>query len=120
VPGLVLPTEPEWARTNWQSYCVRLPESIDQRQAMQAMLDEGIATRRGIMCAHLEPVYQAAGSWRCAQVGCGPAASCPNLLESERAQKTGVILPLFSQMTEAQQDRVALSLRQACRAGKQS
>jgi dTDP-4-amino-4,6-dideoxygalactose transaminase len=120
VPGLVLPTEPKWARTNWQSYCVRLPESIDQRQAMQAMLDDGIATRRGIMCAHLEPAYQSAGSWRCAQVGCRPEASCPNLLESERVQKTGVILPLFSQMTEEQQDRVVLSLRQACRAGNQS
>jgi dTDP-4-amino-4,6-dideoxygalactose transaminase len=120
VPGLVLPTEPEWARTNWQSYCVRLPKNIDQRRAMQTMLDDGIATRRGIMCAHLEPAYQVAGSWRCAQVGCRPEASCPNLLESERAQKTGVILPLFSPMTEAQQDRVVLSLRQACRAGKQS
>ncbi len=66
IPGLILPTEPEWARSNWQSYCVRLPENTDQRQVMQAMLDEGIATRRGIMCAHLEPAYSAAGSWRCA------------------------------------------------------
>ena len=28
VPGLVLPAEPEWARTNWQSYCVRLPKNV--------------------------------------------------------------------------------------------
>jgi dTDP-4-amino-4,6-dideoxygalactose transaminase len=114
IPGLVLPAEPEWARTNWQSYCVRLPEATDQRQVMQHMLDEGIATRRGIMCAHLEPAYSGPATWRCAQVECRPDGSCPNLAESERAQSRGVILPLFSQMTEEQQDRVAMALRQAC------
>jgi perosamine synthetase len=114
IPGLVLPAEPEWARTNWQSYCVRLPEATNQRQVMQHMLDEGIATRRGIMCAHLEPAYSAPATWRCAQIECKPDGSCPNLAESERAQSRGVILPLFSQITEEQQDRVARALRQAC------
>ena len=41
MPGLTLPVEPEWARTNWQSYCVRLPDGLDQREVMQEMLDEG-------------------------------------------------------------------------------
>jgi perosamine synthetase len=119
IPGVILPTEPEWARTNWQSYCVRLPDSANQRQVMQTMLDEDIATRRGIMCAHLEPAYGGDGTWRRAQVGCKPGASCPNLLESERAQSSGLILPLFSQMTEEQQERVASSLRRACSGGSQ-
>lgn len=114
IPGLVLPAEPEGVRTNWQSYCVRLPENTDQRTVMQKMLDEGIATRRGIMCAHLEPAYRDLATWRCAQVECKPGGSCPNLGESERAQNQGVILPLFSQMTEDQQDRVAVALRHAC------
>src|SRR5262249_39028072 len=26
--GLILPFEPEWARSNWQSYCVRLPDKV--------------------------------------------------------------------------------------------
>jgi dTDP-4-amino-4,6-dideoxygalactose transaminase len=39
ITGLELPHEPEWARTNWQSYCVRLPIECDQRRVMQAMLD---------------------------------------------------------------------------------
>jgi perosamine synthetase len=116
IPGLTLPSEPEWARTNWQSYCVRLPESVDQRQVMQSMLDDGIATRRGIMCAHLEPAYAAAGTWRCAQKECKPSGTCPNLIESERAQNTSIALPLFSQMTEDQQERVASALHQACAA----
>jgi perosamine synthetase len=113
VPDLVLPMEPEGARTNWQSYCIRLPERADQRRVMQKMLDEGVATRRGIMCAHLEPAYGAHGMWRCAQARCKSNGSCLNLIESEHAQNKGVILPLFSQMTGEQQDRVASALRLA-------
>jgi perosamine synthetase len=114
IPGLILPAEPDWARANWQSYCVRLSQNLNQREVMQAMLDEGIATRRGIMCAHLEPAYRDPTTWRCALPGCRPGGSCPHLAESERAQREGVILPLFSQMTEEQQNRVASALSQAC------
>jgi dTDP-4-amino-4,6-dideoxygalactose transaminase len=119
IPGLVLPAEPEWAHSNWQSYCVRLPEKANQRAVMQHMLDAGIATRRGIMCAHLEPAYHDPATWRCAQVGCKSGGSCPNLAESERAQREGVILPLFSEMTEEQQSQVSVALRQALSAGDQ-
>lgn len=114
VHDVVLPCEPQWAHSNWQSYCVRLPEKFDQQQIMQKLLDQGIATRRGIMCAHLEPAYAAAETWKCAMPGCNPSGSCPNLAESERAQRQGVILPLFSQMTDEQQDRVADAMRSAC------
>ena len=104
VEGLTLPHEPEWARTNWQSFCVRLADRLDQVQVMQALLDQNIATRRGVMCSHREPAYAQPGSFRSA----GP------LTESERAQDHGVILPLFHQMTEAEQDRVIAALRAAC------
>jgi dTDP-4-amino-4,6-dideoxygalactose transaminase len=114
MPGLTLPDEPDWTRANWQSFCIRLPKDIDQRTVMQKMLDEGIATRRGIMCAHLEPAYRDPETWRCAQTTCKPSGRCPNLAESERAQREGVILPLFSEMTEEQQDRVVRALRAAC------
>lgn len=114
VSGVVVPKEPEWARSNWQSYCVRLPGNCDQRQVMQKMLDDGIATRRGIMCTHLEPAYRSPVTWRCPDKACPPSASCPNLSASQHAQAEGIILPLFSQMTETQQMRVADSLRAAC------
>jgi perosamine synthetase len=114
IPELILPAEPDWARANWQSYCVRLPQGTDQRAVMQILLDDGIATRRGIMCAHLEPAYREPATRRCADTACKPSGSCPALAESERAQNEGVILPLFSQMTEEQQDRVASTLREAC------
>jgi dTDP-4-amino-4,6-dideoxygalactose transaminase len=100
VPELMLPHEPEWARSNWQSFCVKLPSSVEQKKVMQKLLDDGIATRRGIMCIHREPAYDS-GSWRCVPSG---------LSYSESAQAQGVILPLHHEMTEEDQQRVASAL----------
>jgi len=100
VPGLRLPTEPEWARSNWQSYCVRLMAGQNQRHVMQAMLDRKIATRRGIMCSHREPAYPA-GSWR----------SAGSLVASERAQDECILLPLHHQLTAEEQQFIATELR---------
>ena len=102
MPGLTPPWEPSWARTNWQSYTVTLPEGSDQRQVMQAMLDEGIATRRGIMCAHREASCRDA---------CRPGPG--GLRHSEEAQDRNILLPLYHQLTEDQQDRVVETLRAA-------
>jgi perosamine synthetase len=121
IPGLIVPAEPSWARTNWQSYCVRLSEAMDQRQVMQTMLDEGVATRRGIMCTHLEAAYQDPSTWRCGvEASHNRAGSCRHLAQSELAQNTGIILPLFSQITEEQQDQVVAGLHQACSVGSRS
>jgi dTDP-4-amino-4,6-dideoxygalactose transaminase len=116
VPGLKLPAEPAWARSNWQSYCVRLPNSCDQQQVMQAMLDAGIATRRGIMCAHTEPAYSSE-AWSCgiAREACNCSEGrCDRLRESEQAQDRAIVLPLFHQMTEQEQDRVVEVLKSVC------
>jgi dTDP-4-amino-4,6-dideoxygalactose transaminase len=104
VPGLRLPSEPGWARTNWQSFCVVLPPHLDQRQTMQRLLDAGVSTRRGIMNAHREAAYPA-GTWRC-----GPGG----LRESEDAQDHGVLLPLFHELAQSDQDRVVEALRACC------
>ena len=105
--GLVLPVEPAWARTNCQSYSVRLPQDCDQRQLMQAMLDDGIGCRRGIMCSHLEPAYRDLNLPR-------------SLAHSESAQRDCVLLPLYPQMTEVEQRSVAASLHSACCAQRPS
>jgi dTDP-4-amino-4,6-dideoxygalactose transaminase len=102
IPGLRLPVEPEWARSNWQSYCIRLPEGSDQRQVMQALLDHGIATRRGIMCTHREPAYKNQ-PWR----------SSGSLSTSERAQDECILLPLYHQITHEEQQFIASRLRLA-------
>lgn len=112
IPGLDLPDEPQWARTNWQSYAVRLPTGIDQRAVMQGLLDRGVSTRRGVMCIHREGAYPA-GTWSCSRRGscdCAPHA-CQALTESERAQDRCIILPLYPQMTDADQTRVVEALR---------
>jgi dTDP-4-amino-4,6-dideoxygalactose transaminase len=115
VCGLGLPIEPAGTRANWQSYCVRLPDGVDQRAFMQRLLDEGIATRRGVMCAHREPAYPR-GTWSCGS-GVGSCAcegeGCSRLAVSERAQDRCVLLPLFAQMTEAEQDRVVAAVRKS-------
>ena len=101
IPDLDFPFEPEWARTNWQSYCVRLPRGCDQRKVMQHMLDAGISTRRGIMCSHREAAY----------------SDLPlrhPLPQSELAQDHCVLLPLYPQMTSEEQEGVATAFRQAC------
>jgi dTDP-4-amino-4,6-dideoxygalactose transaminase len=116
VPGLVMPSEPAWARSNWQSYIVRLPAGFSQRAIMQKMLDRNIATRRGIMCTHREPAYRHE-VWRCGTrpetCTCAPG-TCVQLRESELAQDRGLTLPLFAEMTETMQDRVVTTLRTIC------
>ena len=96
--GLRLPAEPEWARSNWQSYCVRLANRFDQRSVMQSLLDKGIATRRGIMCSHREPPY-------------AKAEQRHDLRHSELAQDRSILLPIYAQMSETEQLRVAECLR---------
>jgi perosamine synthetase len=115
VPGLKLPTEPNWTKSNWQSFCVRLTEKYDQLQVMQRMLDAGIATRRGIMCAHRESAYQTE-AWSCGvePKACDCDGKCDRLSESEQAQDHTILLPLFHQMTQQEQDYVVKVLKMAC------
>lgn len=101
ISGLVLPVEPDWARSNWQSYCVRLPPQCDQRAVMQALLDAGVASRRGIMCAHREPAY-------------GARAPLWPLNRSEEAQDHCILLPLYEGLTDEQLAAVAKALERAC------
>lgn len=98
--GLETPKEPANKRSNWQSYSVTLPAHCDQRSVMQAMLDAGIATRRGIMCAHREDGYK--NGW-----------ALPN---SEFAQDRRIVLPLYHQMTDEEQILVAETLKKVCAA----
>ena len=103
VGAVVAPAEPEWARSNWQSFAVRLTAGLDQRAVMQRLLDDGVSTRRGVMNAHREAAYRGEKTWRAAGA----------LSRSEEAQDTAIILPLYHQITESDQDRVVAALRRA-------
>lgn len=97
-----LPHEPSYARSNWQSFCVRLPDYADQRSVMQSMLDAEIATRRGIMCAHREKTYANSKHMQ--------------LRHSEAEQDHSIILPLYVQMTNDDLSMVCDELKKATRA----
>lgn len=104
VEDVTPPREHSAARTNWQSYPVWLAPGLDARAVMQQMLDDGIATRRGVTTAHRERAYPA-GTWRTTRDG---------LRHSERAQETTILLPLYHELTASDQDRVVESLARAC------
>lgn len=100
LPGVDLPEEPDWARSNWQSYAVRLSADLDQKSVMQLLLERGISTRRGVMSIHREGAYLSDST----QV---------ELPESERATDHCIALPLYQEMSDDLQQRVVTELR-AC------
>jgi perosamine synthetase len=104
VPGISLPVEPAWARSNWQTFAVRV-DARRQLAIMQRLLDAGVSTRRGVMNVHREAAYPA-GTWRAAG----------SLGRSEQAQDSAIMLPLFHDLGAADQDRVIGLLRDAVRA----
>ena len=102
IRDLAMPREPGWARSNWQSYCVRLPAGAEQREVMQSMLDAGVSTHRGIMCSHREQAYEGLALPHC-------------LTHSEAAQDECLLLPLYPGLTHDEQRQVADALRAAVR-----
>lgn len=116
ITSIKLPKEPDFALSNWQSYCIRIPRHQNQKEVMQQMLDHGIATRRGVMCAHREPAYPR-GTWSCGiedgECECGEF-SCSRLENSEMVQDTGLVIPMYNNMAEADQDQVVKILKKIC------
>jgi len=96
--GITLPAEPHYARTNWQSFQVLLDDPAWQRPVMERMLVAGIATRRGVMCAHLEPPYR---------------ERAHSLPVSESVSRRGIILPLFPGMNDEQVQFVSERFQEA-------
>ena len=74
---------------------------------MQTLLDQGIASKRGVMCTHRSPAYTSE-PWRCGDHAdactCAPS-TCQLLIQSERAEDRSLMLPLFTGLSEADQDR---------------
>jgi dTDP-4-amino-4,6-dideoxygalactose transaminase len=98
-PWLTPPYVPDYAEPNFQSYAVTLAEGtpVGRNELMQRLLDQGVASRRGIMQSHLEAPY--AG-----------AAGRGSLPRSEAASESSLLLPLYPQMTRQEQDQVLTAL----------
>jgi hypothetical protein len=74
---------------------------LGERATREALLEDGVATRRGIMCSHREDAWA--------------GLPLPHALpHSESAQDGCILLPLFPGMTAAEQELVADSLARAC------
>lgn len=104
--GLVTPTEPAGCRHAYQSYVCRLntadvsPKAIQagnaQRNAVMAALEsEGIATRQGTHAVHMLDYYRHAFGLDAMDFPCAWAAD-----------QLSLTLPLYADMSDADQDRV--------------
>ena len=94
IPGVRTITDPEYGTTNYQSFWVLLPDDfpVCRDELLRLLAEAGVSARRGIMAAHLEPAYRACRH--------GP------LPVTERLTARTLILPLFHDLTEPEQDLV--------------
>jgi perosamine synthetase len=101
IPGLQLIREPDYGTTNYQSFWVMLPDlfPVTRDELLRKLADAGVSARRGIMAAHIEPAY----ADHVRQV----------LPVTERHSSRSLILPLFHEMSESEQDLVVSVVRAA-------
>ncbi len=95
IPGLRAVADPEYGTCNFQSYWVEVEDAypLDREGLLTALAQAEISARRGIMAAHRQLPYQ----------DLAVAGSLPN---TERLTDKTLILPLYHELTEAEQDRV--------------
>jgi dTDP-4-amino-4,6-dideoxygalactose transaminase len=100
IPFIRLPKEGEGMYTNWQSFSIYLkPEStVKRNDLMQALLDIGIASRRGVMTSHRETAYKT-------------YCSGLSLPVTEDACDNSIIIPLYVPMSQAEVDEVIRGFR---------
>jgi perosamine synthetase len=99
--GLRAVTDPEHGTTNYQSFWVVLPPEYRGTvvDVLAGLRERGVSARRGIMASHLEPAYAGAGGQ-------------PELPVTEHLTDRTLILPLYHQLSEDEQDHVVAALTQ--------
>jgi dTDP-4-amino-4,6-dideoxygalactose transaminase len=98
IPYIEAPYDPPYATRTWQSYCVRIAPGapIGRTELMRSLLQDGISTRRGVMAMHEEGAY-----------GDRPDGGRRLGLEhTEAATRETLMLPLFPDLSEDDQDYV--------------
>jgi perosamine synthetase len=93
MPHLESPYDPPHSNRTWQSYCVRVLEGslVQRTELMRLLLRDGIPTRRGVMAIHEEASYA------------GEAVRLPH---TEAATRETLMLPLFADLSESEQEYV--------------
>lgn len=102
IPHVIVPRVPDYALPNWQSYAIRIDEGFTRGRdwVAQRLLDAGIACRPAYMACHLQPVYRVDS----------PDLSLPN---TDAVLRSVIILPLYPQMSDQEQDYVIRVLSDA-------
>ena len=98
------PVAPAGLLHTYQSYMVLLPERClaTQRDAViRQLLDQEISTRRALMAIHQQPLYRRLA---------GTPATLP---VTEQVARRGMMLPLYPQLSEGEQDHVVRALIEA-------
>jgi perosamine synthetase len=98
VPGFRMISDPDYGTTNYQSFWVVLPDDspLSRDEILSMLANAGISARRGIMAAHLEPAYSN-----------HPRSALP---VTELLTARSLILPLFHDLTEEQQDEIVAAV----------
>lgn len=104
--GLRFSEDPLHGTSNFQSFWFEvLPEfPLGREQLLERLAQDGISARRGIMAAHRQPAYA------------GRDTGGADLSVTERLTDHTVILPVYHQLSQAEQSRVIGSILKA--AGK--
>lgn len=102
IPFIRLPKEEEGYFSNFQSFSIYLHKEcpVSRNELMQRMLDDGIATRRGIMNAHRETAYK-------------QEYAHVSLPVSENAADNSIIIPLYIPMEQSDIEKVIAGFRKA-------
>lgn len=103
VPGLRCVQDPEYGTSNYQSFWIEVshPFPLDREGLLAKLAEDGISARRGIMASHLQPAYAGHSGYTVA------------LPVTERLTANTLILPLYHDLLEAEQDRVIASVLSA-------
>jgi perosamine synthetase len=100
--GVTVPTVAEGRDHTWQTYAVRLADDIDRDQVAAGLRAMGIGCNIGTFSCHLQPVYD-------------DPRECP---VSASLYRSHLALPLFTEMTESDVERVVNGLEKAMAASR--
>lgn len=103
VPGLRFVQDPEYGTSNYQSFWIEVsrPFPLNREGLLAKLAEDGISARRGIMASHLQPAYAGHSGYTVA------------LPVTERLTANTLILPLYHDLREEEQDRVISSVLSA-------
>lgn len=95
IPGLRAVADPGYGTCNFQSFWVEVGQEypLDREGLLTALAQAEISARRGIMAAHRQAPYR----------DLAVEGALPN---TERLTDNTLILPLYHELTQAEQDRV--------------